>query len=180
MPTPVSQAAASPSFRKRSGATVGLARWGMSWRGVGVFWRDQEKGPHPSDPGRPAALPGRPDHHMPHVPPTTASRMSLLPLRVTQAGAKPTPESACQRTSQLLGLQPSSWGQWARQSWLSQQAAAEPCTPGLVDPPGKPQLVCWVIWPGYPTSLSISLLFCKTESGPSLICDINTSKALGI
>ena len=104
MPTPVSQAAASPSFRERSGATVGLGRRGMNWRGVGVSWGDQEKGPHPSDPGRPAAVPGRPDHHMPHLPPTTASRASLLPLRATQAGGEVHPRVSLPTHKPVTGV----------------------------------------------------------------------------
>lgn len=65
----LSSSCQAPSFREHSGATVGLSRWGMSWRVVGVSWGDQEKGAHPSVPGSPAALPGgtRP----PHAPPAS-------------------------------------------------------------------------------------------------------------
>lgn len=126
---------------------------------------------------------GGPDHPMPHLPPTTASRMSLIPLRVTQAGgeAHPNSQPASTQASYWGCSRPvSCWGQWARQSRFSPQAPTEPCTPGLVGPPGKPQLVCWVTWPGYPTSLNTSLLFYKTESGPSQVCDANTRQAPGI
>lgn len=85
----------------------------------------------------------------PHVPPTTASRMSLLPLRVTQAGAKPTPESACQRTSQLLSLQPSC-GTVGKAVMALTAGSCRAVHSRLGGPPGKAQLVCWVIWPWLP------------------------------
>lgn len=95
---------------------------------------------------------------------------------------KPT-QIACQCTSQLLGFQPPCvlLGTVGKTVKVLTSGPRRAVRSRLGGPTRKaPALLCWVTWPGYPTSLNTSLLFYKTESGPPQVCDANTCQAPGI